>query len=346
LRRKKTLKAPISRIDAEKGQLFFRDISAIDLATEYTFEDGVYLLVLGDQPDEQKVRTIKENLVQYRLEAPHLLGEYLRSPPMYCEAPLHKFLDNLADIEYDRGFEIYDLLLFIVAITPIILTASWRLMSSEEPIMPIEGLSHSANVLHMLGRNASQEDIRDFESCLILHMDDPDNPSLSALTQKLENGGTPSEALIAALHRHVDPAHHGAGTEAMKMVLALKDEEDVRSALRERLEDGERIYGLGHRIYRTIDPRAVFLRDLLMKRTMGTELDWLPEKIQSIAFEGASVLKDMKGITVYPNVDLYNAAVYSTFGIDTRFNTFLFAISRVAGWTAHILEWYENHHGL
>ena len=209
--------------------------------------------------------------------------------------------------------------------------------------MPARNLGYAANVLHMLGCTTRLDDVRDFESCLMLHMGDPDNPSLSALTETLENGGTPGEALIAALQKHVDPTHHGAGTEAMKMVFALKDQEDIHAALQKRLKEGDRIYGLGHRIYRTIDPRAVFLKGLLTKRATGTELQWLPDKIQSIAVEGASVLKEMKGITVYPNVDLYNAAVYLTFGIDIRFNTFLFAISRVAGWMAHILEWYENH---
>ncbi len=297
----------------------------------------------GNEPDEGRVKPIEKKLIQYRLDSPDLLGEYLRKSPTYCEEPLRKFLNNLTNMQYVREFGAYDLLLFIVAITPVILTGSWRLMNNEEPIMPAEGLGHSANVLHMLGCTARPEDVREFESCLILHMDDPDNPSLSALTERLESGGLPSKALIAALHRHVDPTHHGAGTEAMKMVLALKDQEDMRAALKERLNEGDRIYGLGHRIYRTIDPRAAFLKGLLTKRATGTELQWLPDKIQSIAVEGASVLKEVKAITVYPNVDLYNAAVYLTFGIDVGFNTFLFAISRVAGWMAHILEWYENH---
>lgn len=343
MRRKRALNAPISRIDVAKGQLFFRNVNAVDLATGHTYEEALSLLVSGNELDTWRVKPIEKKLAQYRLDSPDLLREYLRSSPTYCEEPLRKFLDNLTNIQYVREFGANDLLLFIVAVTPVILTGSWRLMNNEEPIMPTEGQGHSADVLRMLGCTSRPDDTRDFESCLILHMDDPDNPSLSALTEKLENGGSLGEALTAALHRHVDPTHHGAGTEAMKMVFALKDQEDIHAALQKRLKEGDRIYGLGHRIYRTIDPRAVFLKGLLTKRATGTELQWLPDKIQSIAVEGASVLKEMKGITVYPNVDLYNAAVYLTFGIDIRFNTFLFAISRVAGWMAHILEWYENH---
>ncbi len=232
----------------------------------------------------------------------------------------------------------------MVSAFPAILVNSWRSIQGLDTIPPREDMGHAENILYMLDVESTRKNIKDFESALILHMDDPENPSLSALCSTLIAGGHSTNALRAALEKHTHPLHHGAGSHAMRMVYELRDTGDVRTALEARIANGNRIFGLGHRIYRTIDPRARYLRAMLNERTRDTDLEWLPKRISEIATEGAEILHQTKRKVVFPNVDLYNAAVYLTLGIDPAFNTQLFAISRIAGWTAHITEWRRFGH--
>jgi citrate synthase len=199
-------------------------------------------------------------------------------------------------------------------------------------------LGHAANFLWMVrGIMPMQTDVTDFQTSLILHMDDPDNPSLTALQQKLDDGEV-SDALIAALSEHTGPLHHGAGTQAMIMFEEIQKPDNVREYLRNRLRSGQKIFGLGHRIYRGIDPRAVVLREMLENRTMKTCDEWILHVSDGVAEEGKMLLLQHKGVHAFPNVDLYNAAVYFTFGFPPELNTSLFAVSRSVGWMAHILE--------
>ena len=123
------------------------------------------------------------------------------------------------------------------------------------------------------------------------------------------------------------------------MIEDIADSTMVRAKLAKRLDSGQRIFGIGHRIYRTIDPRAVILRDILRKRASGTRHDQFYKLVEEVASVGPSLARERKGLTLHPNVDLYNAAVYTTLGITAELNTSLFAMARIAGWMAHILDW-------
>ena len=124
----------------------------------------------------------------------------------------------------------------------------------------------------------------------------------------------------------------------MKMFIEIKDLEGIKEYLKHRIRSGNKIFGMGHRIYQGFDPRAAMLKEMLKRRSINTDNNWLNDIIEEVASEGSSLLTELKGIQAHPNVDLYNAAIYSTFGFPPEFNTTLFALSRVAGWSAHVLE--------
>ena len=124
----------------------------------------------------------------------------------------------------------------------------------------------------------------------------------------------------------------------MEMIREIKKPENTKRVLEERLKSGGKIYGLGHRIYTGFDPRAIVLRTILEKRVTDTEDEWILRVSDSVAAEGKKLLVANKNIDAYPNIDLFNAAVYYTLGFPAELNTSLFAISRAAGWMAHILE--------
>ena len=124
----------------------------------------------------------------------------------------------------------------------------------------------------------------------------------------------------------------------MQMILDIDNETQVAQYLSNRLRNGELVYGLGHRIYQTLDPRARVLKEILKRRACDSEIRKLANRIEIVARIGSELILKEKKKIVHPNVDLYNAAVYYSFGFPYFMNTELFAISRSAGWAAHILE--------
>jgi citrate synthase len=328
---------PISEIDPVRGQLLFRGADATVLAGKESFESVLHLLIHGHLPTKAQLTTLMTSMNKYRYHGPDVLDSQSREKSNNASLliALASRLDEYADRwELDTTGS----LLFFVSLTPMVIASHWRLAHGEETVSPRIDLGQAANLLRMLGIQADQELVRDFQTCLILHMDDPQNPSLSILEKKIKSGASPSDSLVAALNEHSKPLHHGAGWEAFKTISAIHDPSEVADALRERMDRGDRIFGLGHRIYRSIDPRAVVLREILRRRTVGTPRESLFQVIEAIATEGSQMIMEQKGLTVYPNVDLYNATVYSILGVPAELNTQMFAVSRVCGWTAHILE--------
>lgn len=318
---------PISRIDSSTNQLFFRGINVANLSEKYDYESVLYLLMHGSLPTAKQRNATISKLISFR----NLYSKNMKS--LMALARKLDFIISENSLERDDAFLAFVSLSTIVAASTLTKSLGSK-MYNPDPFM-----DHAANFLWMVfGRRPPEQDTNDFQTCLILHMDDPDNPSLTALSDAISLGSSLSNGLVAALTRHVDVLHHGAGTEAMKMFYDVKDSTVIRDYLKQRIESNQKIFGLGHRIYRGFDPRALILKDILQRRAANTDKEWLVPVIEEVAKEGSCLLADLKGIQTYPNVDLYNAATYTTFGFPAEFNTTLFALSRVAGWSAHIRE--------
>ncbi|MHA2351448.1 MAG: citrate/2-methylcitrate synthase [Candidatus Thorarchaeota archaeon] len=331
---------PISEINPEKGRLYFRGLDMVKLVGTLDYESVLHLLTTGILPSEAEKNNLQMSMRNLRLLKPSVFERIQELNTDQKSGILLELAKWIDDYRTDHSLSLYDTLLFIVVSTPIAITTHWRKEHRELPVKPMEDFNHAANLLWMLkGNHSSLEDIRDFETCLILHMDDPNNPSLMALVDSLSRGNGLSQAFMAAFSKHLDPNHHGAGHEAMKMIESIHEVSDVRETLEKRLDKGHKIFGIGHRIYETIDPRAGVLRRILEKRSRTSGNEILCSMISEIAKVGPKILQERKGIDVHPNVDLYNAAVYTTFGIPHSLNTDLFA---VAGWMAHIIQLQEK----
>ncbi len=322
---------PISRIDSSHNQLFFRGINALDLARSSDFESSLYLLIHGNLPTLEQHKELFQRMIELR----KYYSENIES--------LEALARNLNELKNRHLLNLHDTLLAFVSLTPLIVAHQFVESQGREADCSVKDSGHAANFLWLArGFRPKQREINDFQTCLILHLDDPDNPSLTALQKALDEGCNASEAIVAALSEHVDPLHHGAGTEAMLMFEAIAKPSNVRRYLQQRLDNHQKIFGLGHRIYQGIDPRAVELREILKRRTKNTCDEWLVGVADAVAMEGSALLEECKSVKAYPNVDLYNAATYYTFGFPPELNTMLFAVSRVAGWMAHIIQWYSN----
>ncbi|MHA2310832.1 MAG: citrate/2-methylcitrate synthase [Candidatus Thorarchaeota archaeon] len=350
-------KEPISRIDSKNGKLYFRGLDATELARGKSFEDVTYLLIYGQLPSERESADFRGKMLNHRSlfqkEMPLILqeiGEYpderlykvangIDRTDMMGLRPLAKHVSQFSE---KYNLNPLDSVLAFVALCPEVLASGWRQLVGKSAVSQKRSLGYSHSFLWMLNeKELPPKDERDLEACFILHMDDPSNPSLNALEESINSGDTLSESLVSALDHHVDPLHHGAGEAVMKAMIDMGYTKNVEAYLSRALDKGERIFGLGHRIYRTIDPRAVMLRDILKGRTDNQAAYALFHRIEETARIGAQLIREKKNRTVYPNVDLYNAAVYHTFGIPYYMNTELFAVARAAGWAAHIAEWLE-----
>jgi len=318
---------PISRIDSSTNQLYFRGINVTDLSKKADFESVFYLLMYGSLPSAKQYDEIKNKMISFR----NLYSKEIDS--------LQSLADCFDKIRLENSLEKEDALLAFVSLSSVVAASAFAKSKEIGIRKSVTALGHVANFLMIAnGKESSPLDIRDFQTCLILHMDDPDNPSLSALSRKLTESKSISEGLKAALEKHVDVLHHGAGAEAMRMFNAVDELDSVEEVLRYRIENGEKVFGLGHRIYRGFDPRAHILREIMYRRADNSETRKIIEIIEEVTKKGRKLLANLKGINAYPNVDLYNAATYTTFGFPPEFNTTLFALARVAGWSAHVLE--------
>jgi citrate synthase len=221
----------------------------------------------------------------------------------------------------------------LTAKIPTILTAYQRMREGNEPIAPKPDLNTASNFLYMLkGKEPDEEIARDFDVALVLHADHGFNASTFSARVTASTLSDMHSAITSAIGTLKGPLHGGANEAVMHMLEDIGSAERAREYIRSKLTHKEKIPGFGHRIYKTLDPRAVPLKDIserLGKRSGNLKWYQMSTDIQKI-------VKEEKGLD--PNVDFYSASAYHSMGIPTDLFTPIFAMSRVTGWTAHVLE--------
>jgi citrate synthase len=226
----------------------------------------------------------------------------------------------------------------LIAKVPTII-ANWdRIRNEKEIIPPDSKLDHAANFLYMLTGERPEQDVEKiFDICLILHADHTFNASTFAAREVASTRAHMYSASSAAIGALSGELHGGANTEVMKMLLEISEINKVESWIKEKLTQGEKVMGMGHAVYKTYDPRAQVLKELSRKLAAKSGDQWF-EMTEKIETSTIKEMKSQKGKDIYPNVDLYSASIYYMLKIPVDLNTPIFAISRVAGWAAHIIE--------
>ena len=220
------------------------------------------------------------------------------------------------------------------------LTAAWhRIRSGQAPVLPDLALGHAANFLYMLfGEAPDEETARFFDVCLVLHAEHSFNASTFAAREVASTRAHMYAAVSAAVGSLSGELHGGANVRVMEMLLKISSPEKVASFIEAVLDSGGKIFGLGHAVYKTDDPRAHILAP--MSKIMGERAgqpQWY-EMSRLLEKEGKAAFKQRKGTDIYANVDFYSASLYYAMGIPLDLYTPIFAISRVAGWCAHVIE--------
>ena len=339
------LDTELSYIDGQKGELLYRGYEIDDLARNATFEEVAYLLWKGDLPTQAELDELNGQLREARPVHPDLLDHLRHHTPKDANpmAAMRTALSMLA--AYDDEADVMDAdanyrkAVRLTAKLPTLLAAFDRIRKGKEPIAPRQEGSTAADFLYMLnGEEPGPAAEAIMDAALVLHAEHGLNAS--TFTCRVI-GSTLSDmysAVVGAMGALKGPLHGGANIEVMKTLIALDESgETAQEFVDRKLAAKEKIMGIGHRVYKTLDPRATILRDMLedLSDEKG-DRRWL-EMSDTIR----ETVKERKGLDA--NVDFYSASVYYLLGIETDLYTPIFAISRMTGWTAHLLEqWDDN----
>ncbi len=332
----------IGDVDGELGILIYQGYDIHDLATNSTFEEVIYLLWNSKLPTRAE---LEDFTAQFRINygVPAEIIEMMKSFPKTAD-PMDVLRTTVSALDFydadghgtDRE-NAFKASIKLIAQLGTLVTAWDRIRSGKDVVAPDKSASIAENFLYMLrGEKPDADEARMFDICLILHADHELNAS--TFTTRVI-AGTLADVYgsvtggIAAL---AGPLHGGANTAVMKTLLEVGSIENVESWLDEKLENKEKVMGIGHAVYKTEDPRATWLRKF--SRTMGEKtgnMKWfeMSQKIENLMME-------KKGM--FPNVDFYSASTYYMMGIPLDLFTPIFAVSRISGWTGHILEQYAD----
>ena len=332
----------ISNIDGEKGKLIYRGYDILDLTKNSTFEETAYLLLYDKLPTKPQLEEFNTKLTEARYIPKQMqknMGNWRKdADPMDMLQAFVAALAGYYDEEFSTKDASYDRAINLIAKVPTII-ASWHRIRNGLDIVDIDpSLSHAANFLYMMsGEKPDPEVEKIFDVCLILHADHTFNASTFTARQVASTRAHMYSASSAAIGALSGELHGGANTEVMKMLLEIGKLEKVASWVKEEMGKGQRIMGMGHAVYKTYDPRAQVLKELSRKLAEKTKEPWfdMTEKVETTTI---SEMKIQKGKDIYPNVDLYSASIYYMLKIPVDLNTPIFAISRVSGWSAHIIE--------
>ena len=332
----------ISLIDGEKGKLIYRGFDVLDLTKNSNFEECCFLLLHDHLPNKIEFEEFTSKLKEARA-IPEQMQKNMRNwrknaHPMDV---LQAFVAALAGYYDEQGTEkeiSQQRAINLIAKVPTIISSWERVRNDKEPIQPDTELSHASNLLYMLtGNKPDKEMERVFDVCLILHADHTFNASTFAAREVASTRAHMYSAVSAADGALSGELHGGANYEVMKMLLDIKNENNAKEWVKSKIENGDRIMGMGHAVYKTVDPRSMVLKELSKKLSKKTGLPWfdITKKVEETT---AEIMKNRKVRDILPNVDLYSASFYYMLNIPMDLNTPIFAISRVSGWTAHVIE--------
>ncbi len=332
----------ICDLDGKLGKLTYFGVDIHDLAQHSSFEETAYLLWHGALPTQAQLEEVQQQFIAQRA-LPDALVSIMRLLPT-TTSPMDVLRTSVSALSAfdpepgDKSDEAnYRRAIRLTAVVPTII-ASWEnIRNGNDPVAPLRDSNHATNFLYMLtGTMPDEYAAHVLDVALILHADHELNASTFAARVSAGTKADVYASVTAAIGALSGPLHGGANEQVIRMLLRIDEPDRAESYISDALERKERIMGFGHRVYRTDDPRATHLRAMseeLGKRNNDTRWYEISRIIEKYVMEHKHL---------YANVDFYSASVYYSLGIPIDLDTPIFASSRTAGWTAHILEQYAN----
>ena len=332
----------ISFIDGEHGVLEYRGISIETLAQKSSFLETSYLLLFGRLPDAAEMEKFHDDVTFHtRLKLKILrMMEYLpeNGHPMHYLQAVTSAMGMYYPARDTLNVEMrYWAAVRLIAKLPTIVAAVHRLKHGDAPIQPRNDLSFAANFYYMLFEKEPSALVeRVLDVMLILHGDHTMNASTFSARVVGSTLADPYTVVASAIGTLSGPLHGGANEEVVRMIDEIGSKEAVRGFIESKLEKKEKIMGIGHRVYKTVDPRGEVLKSCIAQLS---EHDGIDKKTLDISAEIEKVVKErLSSKGLYPNIDFYSGIVFRSIGIPSELFTPIFAVGRVAGWLAHWME--------
>ncbi|MHB8596673.1 MAG: citrate synthase [Ktedonobacteraceae bacterium] len=329
----------LSKVEGTEGRLIYRGYNIHDLARTTSFEEVAYLLWFGQLPDQAQLADLQAQLAQQR------------TLPTSVVRVLHDLPDNSEPMDALRtvasawgagtitGKPTIEQAIALTARFPVFLAAFQRLRHGQEPLESRPELGHAANYLYLLtGNIPEQQHVQALDAYLVLLADHGMNASTFTARVVASTESDIVSATVAAVGALKGPLHGGAPSKVQDMLDAIGTTENAEPWIRHAIASGERLMGFGHRVYKTYDPRAEELRELA--RLADPQEFVLAHRVEELAL--ALLEEEKPGRRLYTNVEFYSAVLLASVGLPGDFFTPTFAVSRAAGWTAHILEQIGN----
>jgi citrate synthase len=332
----------ISDVNGEEGKLIYAGYDINDLAKHASFEEVIYLLWNGKLPTISELDRLKSQLnseTSLPAEIIELISAIPKTaPPMDM---LRTVVSALGLYDPDGGDMSLEAsarkAVRLTAKFPTIVTTFQRVRNGQQPVQPHEGLSLAGNFLYTLnGHEPEEVATRTMDVAFVLHADHELNASTFAARVTAATLSDMYSAIVSAIGTLKGPLHGGANEGVIKNLLEIGSVEAVEPWVKNAFANKKKIMGFGHRVYRTVDPRAIHLAE--MSRQLGErrgETKWyeMSRKMEEVV---------MREKRLNANVDFYSASTYYALGVPTDLFTPIFACSRISGWTAHVLEQYRN----
>lgn len=334
----------ICDVQGKEGKLIYRGYLIQDLAEKASFEEICFLLLYERLPSKSELsdfsnslntkRTVPENIFQFMAALPK------ETNPMDVLQAVTPMLIQDDPHAGEAGMEntLYSAENLIAKLATV--TAAWdRIRNGKAPVAPDPALNHAANFLYMLkGEKPDQETAHFFDTGLVLHAEHSFNASTFTARQVASTKAHIYAAISAAIGSLSGPLHGGANVRVMKMLKEIGSVDKIDAYINNILDTGGLIMGLGHAVYQTDDPRAIILAPMSKRAgELAGDTTWY-ELTRELEIKGKAAFKERKNREIFCNVDFYSASLFYSMGITTDLFTPLFAISRVSGWTAHVIE--------
>ena len=347
----------ISYIDGFKGLLAYRGIPIEQLASHSNFPETAYLLIFGKLPTESELARWNERLTQHR-SLKYQVRDVIKALPggghpmkalQAGTAVLGMFYPAEEDAVYSSKGPAVDspvtavqeaAIVRLIAKLPTLVAAFHRTRRGDDPIDPRDDLDGASNFLWMLsGREPDPLAAQVLDTCLILHAEHTINASTFSALVTAATLADPYCVVSSAVGALAGSLHGGANERVLAMLREIGSIDRVLPYIDQKLAAGQKIMGFGHRVYKTKDPRATILQELVER--LFAKLGTTP--LYDIALQVERVVSErLSERGIYPNVDFYSGIVYDKMGIPTDLFTPIFAISRVSGWLAHWVEQLED----
>jgi 2-methylcitrate synthase len=333
----------ISDVDGQAGKLIYRGYLVQDLAERTSFEEVAHLLLFEKLPDKKELENFTMRLKEAR-DIPREIIEALKTRPAdslpmdILQSTIPMLANHDPDIENHSLEASVERAVSLIAKFPGIIAAWERIRSGKDVVPPTSELGHAANFLYMLKGETPDDAKHFFDVGLVLHAEHSFNASTFSARQVASTRAHMYAAVTAAVGSLSGELHGGANVRVMEMLKRIGSVDKVEGYINRELDAGRVIFGLGHAVYKTDDPRALILAP--MAEIMCKKIDephWY-DISKRLEQKSKAAFKQRKGIDIFLNVDFYSASLYYAMGIPTDLFTPVFAISRIAGWTAHVLE--------